>query len=97
MVGFVTLGHEIGPQFLIVKTRAGQVGQQTTEGNTAQQQRLEFSNNSQVEQPAGDYQHHQILPAKICEEAGDNRRKATAVPQIQQDLSNIDIHIILPP
>ena len=84
----VTCGiHEVVPQLLVVKTaqgqvvqaRTGQVGQQAAEGNAHQQQRLEFLDDAQVQQHAGDDQHHQILPAAVGK-ADENGVEAGLLP-----------------
>ena len=46
----------------MVHLRAGQVGQQHAEGDGQQQQGLELLDDGQVEQHAGDENHHQRLP-----------------------------------
>ena len=90
MVGGMTFGHEVGPQLLIVQAGTGQVGQQAAESDAAQQQRLEFFHDGQVQQAAGDDNHHQVLPAALGSEAGNDGGKAGIIPQIQQNFTNIN-------
>ena len=82
IVGTVGI-HKRGPQVIVVKTGAGQVGQQTAEGDAAQQQRLELFDNSQIQQNAGQAQHDQILPAALGQEPGEDGGKAAAIPKSQ--------------
>ena len=74
--------HEGIPQLLVVQAAHGQVAQQAAEGDTGQQQRLELLDNGQVQQHAGDDQHHQVLPAVVGKEAGDNCIKTGAFPKV---------------
>ena len=51
--------------------RAGQVGQQHTEGDGEEQQRLVFLLDGQVEQEATEEDHHKVLPTFTNEEGHD--------------------------
>ena len=51
-----------GKENLMIHLRAGQVGDEHTEGNRQQQQGLELLHNRQVQQDEGDDHHNQDLP-----------------------------------
>ena len=83
--------HEGIPQLLMVQAAAGQVRQQAAEGDADQQQGLELLDDSQVQQHAGDDQHHQVLPA-ACAKIGNDGGEAAVIPQGQKNFTNIDAH-----
>ena len=75
------LVHEVRPQLLVVQAAQGQVRKQAAESDAYQQQGLELFHNAQVQQHAGDDQHHQVLPA-AGGETGENGIEAGTLPKI---------------
>ena len=73
----------------MVQTTHGQVGQQTAECDTNQQQGLELFHDGQIQQHAGDGKHHQVLPTAISK-THEHCGKAGIVPQVQQNITNIN-------
>ena len=69
--------HGVGPAH---GNKIAQIAQQAAKGDAAQQQRLEFLHDAQIEQHEGDDDHNQILPAAIHKEG----RKAGFVPELQK-------------
>ena len=92
VVSFVTFSHKVGPQLLVVKTCAGQIGQQAAECDATQQQGLKFFHDGKVQQGTGDDDHHQILPAAFCQKTGEDSGKTAVIPQLQKDFTNINTH-----
>ena len=79
IAGLVDVGV---PHFHVVQPRAGDIGQQSAEGDAHQQQRLELLADAQVQQYAGHGDHDQVFPAAVHEEPG----KAGLVHQLGQGL-----------
>ena len=65
----------------MIQAAQRQVTQQAAEGDAYQQQGLELLHNAQVQQHAGDDQHHQVLPA-AGGETGENGIEAGTLPKI---------------
>ena len=63
------------------QTREGQVGQQHTEGNRHEQQRLKLLHDSQIQQQAGDGDHHVLTPG-ASREAGRLGDFHDAIPEV---------------
>ena len=57
-----------GEEDLVEHAGAGQVGHQHAEGDGAHQQGLKLFADAQVQQEAGNDQHHQAFPAAVLEE-----------------------------
>ena len=60
-------GQKPIPQLRVIQIRSGEIGQQHAEGNANHEQRLVFLYNAQIQQHAGQYQHHCGLPAHLGE------------------------------
>ncbi len=60
-------------EFRVIEVRTGQVGEQHTECDGEQQQRLEFVMDSEIEQEEGYADHDDVGPSHRSEESDDTR------------------------
>ena len=83
------------PQLRVIDAGTGQVGEQHTEGDTHQQQRLKLLYNAQIEQQAGNGNHDDLLDGVHAPHGGKGA-KARLLSQIAENGSD-KFHTSKPP